>query len=425
MTLRPALRAVVAVLYGMRMLRLLLSALAAFAVACRVHGDPAPAAVYLTWQRDPTTTMTVHWLSGDDDPRDEIALVSGAQDEPAAVTGVHRPMPGAAAHVHTVELTGLRPGGEYRFRIAGRDEEHRFRTMPADASRPITFIDAGDVYYRAKIDGRLYREAAKRDPMFAVIGGDIVYDNGELSRGDRWIRWLDYWQRNMVTSDGRLIPMIVAIGNHEVKGRYDRTPAEAPFFYALFASPGPRGYTVLDFGSYMSLIVLDTGHTNPIEGAQAQWLEQVLAERGGVPHLFAVYHVPSHPSARDWNDDKCPSIRRHWVPLFERFGLDVAFEHHDHAYKRTHPIRDGGVDAAGVVYLGDGGFGANLRRPHPVAQTWYLARAEKVHSFTVTTIHGESREHYAVDPDGQIVDGSGSLFRREKGSRSPSSDAPP
>ncbi len=390
-----------------RLLLLLLAVLAVPGRGCAARPQPGPAAGYRTWQSGPTTTMTVHWLSRDDDPRDEIVF-AGLRGEPAAITGNHLRMPGAAAYVHTVELTGLEPGGDYRFRIAGRDEEHRFRTMPADASRPITFIDGGDMYYHAEIDGGLYREAAKRDPMFAVIGGDIVYDNGELSRGDRWIRWLDYWQRHMVTSDGRLIPMIVAIGNHEVKGRYDRTPAEAPFFYSLFASPGPRGYAVLDFASYMSLVVLDTGHTNPVEGAQALWLEQVLAERGRVPHLIAAYHVPSHPSVRGWDDDKCPLIRLHWVPLFERYGLDVAFEHHDHAYKRTHPIRDGQVDPAGVVYLGDGGWGANLRDPRPAGRTWYLARTEKVHSFTVTTIQGDAREHYAVDEDGRIVDRCGS-----------------
>ncbi len=362
-----------------------------------------PQAVYLTWQRDPTTTMTVHWLSAGVENDDVLAWTRRGEDAWRTAVGAHQPLPQSDRLLHTVELTDLEPGGDYVFRIDGDPGAYAFRTMPADAREPITFVVGGDAY-KERFDERIYIEAARTDPMFALIGGDIVYDNGEPGRLDRWFHWLNAWDEYMVTSDGRLIPMIVAIGNHEVVGRFDGTPAEAPLFYALFAWPGPAGCGVLDFGGYMSILVLDSGHTHPIAGAQTEWLERTLAERTDVEHLLATYHVPAFPSVRPYGGGKSPLIREHWVPLFERYGVDVVYENHEHAYKRTPLIRQERADLAGVLYLGDGAWGANVRNVHDPQSTWYLQRAASINHVIVTTIHGRMRSHQAVNDRGEVFD---------------------
>ena len=305
--------------------------------------------------------------------------------------------------MHTVGLTGLAPDRDYRCRIEGDAAVHAFSTMPADASEPITFVAGGDLY-KESFDKRMYVVVAARDPMFVVIGGDIAYDNGEPSRVSRWFHWLDAWDEYMVTSDGRLIPMVVAIGNHEVLGRYDQTPAEAPFFYSLFKWPGETGCNVLDFGEYMSIIALDSTHTHPVGGVQTQWLQRTLAERVHQPHVFVVYHVAAYPSVRSYDGPICALIREHWVPLFEQYGVDIVFENHEHAYKRTPLIRNGTTDPDGVLYLGDGAWGANLRSVHTPADTWYLDRAESIHHVIVVTIHGDERRFEAVDQYGTVFD---------------------
>ncbi len=362
-----------------------------------------PHGVYLSWQRDPTTTMSIHWLSRGEADVDAIAWAPRDRDMWRRVYGTRHPLPHSDRVVHTVELTGLEPDHDYRFRIDGDAAVHAFRTMPADASEPIIFISGGDLY-KESFDKRMYVVAAARDPLFAIIGGDIVYDNGEPSRVDRWFHWLDAWGEYMVTSDGRLIPMVVAIGNHEVFGRYDQTPAEAPFFYSLFAWPGETGCNVLDFGNYMSVIALDSTHTHPVAGAQTQWLQGTLAERVGTPHLLAVYHVPAYPSVRSYDGPICALIREHWVPLFEQYGVDIVFENHDHAYKRTPRIRNGTIDPRGVMYVGDGAWGAKIRTVHTPADTWYLDRAESVHHVIVVTIHGEQLRFEAVNEHGEVFD---------------------
>ncbi|MFQ5961908.1 MAG: purple acid phosphatase family protein [Candidatus Methylomirabilales bacterium] len=363
-----------------------------------------PPAVYLTWQHDPTTTMTVQWHS--DAGRDDFVQYQklGERVWHTAV-GTHHPMPHSDRVVHVVELTGLEPGTDYRFRFGEKSVAFTFRTMPRDARRPIRFVVGGDTMDPLDFLDEGFeatcRLAAQQEPMFAVIGGDIAYANGSPKRVKRWYRWLAGWKKYMVTSNGRLVPLLVAIGNHEVQGQYNQTPAQAPFFYSLFAMPGPRGYNVLDIGGYMSVVLLDSEHTHPIDGKQTDWLRRTLAGRQEVPHLFAVYHVPAYPSVRKFDNRVSTKVREHWVPVFEEFGVDVVFEHHDHAYKRTHPIRAGTIDAQGVLYLGDGGWGVLPRKPR---ERWYLAKTASTQHFILVRIDGRSRSFLAMDGDGQVID---------------------
>lgn len=363
-----------------------------------------PPAVYLTWQRDPTTSMTIQWHS---EAGRSDAVQYQRLDEMVwhTAVGSHHSMPHTDRIVHVAELTGLEPGADYRFRFGEDSVTFAFRTMPRDASKPIRFVVGGDTMEPLDMVDEWFeataRQAAKQDPMFAVIGGDIAYANGDPKLAKRWYRWLAGWKRHMVTSDGRLIPLLVTIGNHEVQGQFGQTSDKAPYFYSLFAMPGPQGYTVLDFGRYLSLVVLDSGHTHPIAGAQTEWLMRTLADRGDALHLFAVYHVAAYPSVYDLHNWESVKIREHWVPLFERYGLDVAFEHHDHAYKRTHAIRADRVDPRGVLYLGGGAWGVVPRRPH---DDWYLSKAASKRHFILVTIDSQSRRFLAIDDEGQIVD---------------------
>ncbi|MFQ5802430.1 MAG: fibronectin type III domain-containing protein [Candidatus Methylomirabilales bacterium] len=362
-----------------------------------------PPAVYLTWQHDPTTTMTIQWHSNGG--RDDGVQYQRLDERVWRTTrGSHHPMPHSGRTVHTAELTDLMPGTDYRFRFGENSVEFKFRTMPSDMSKPIRFAVGGDTMDGFDMLDEWYEETcrlvAKEDPMFTVIGGDIAYANGNGKLVKRWYRWLAGWKKYMVTSDGRLIPFVVAIGNHEVQGGFNQTPDKAPYFYSLFAMPGQRGYGVLDFGRYLSLVLLDSGHTHPIDGKQTDWLRRTLADRQDVPHLFAVYHVPAYPSVRNFDNGVSARIREHWVPLFEQFGVDVAFEHHDHVYKRTHPIRAHKVDPRGVLYLGDGAWGAMLRRPR---DRWYLAKTASKRHFSLVTV-GQSRSFLAIDSEGQIFD---------------------
>ena len=95
-------------------------------------------AVYLTWQNDPTTTMTIHWLTDEKSANNRVEYRKYAQQyvqQPAQLPpqqcaqeslpeqapwqtqeGKHAQLPkGVAFAIHTIELKGLEPDSVYSF----------------------------------------------------------------------------------------------------------------------------------------------------------------------------------------------------------------------------------------------------------------------------------------------------------------------
>jgi hypothetical protein len=308
--------------------------------------------------------------------------------------------------VFRAELTGLKPGTEYEFKVGNLPMSGKFRTMPSKATNSFTFVSGGDCDTNEHaVNNNML--AAKQDPMFALIGGDLGYDNGTSL--DHAYDFVHNYSRTMIDRQGRMIPMVVCIGNHEVNGGYGKTRNEAPFYFALHDGLyADKSYATLDFGDYLSLVLLDTGHCAKIDGEQTSWLDKELKERVDRSHVFAVNHVPSYPSHRKFEDDNGKEgtgagSRKHWCPLFERYNVDAVFEHHDHTFKRTYPMKDGMRNANGVVYLGDGSWG-KLRAPEPPEDRPYLAVASEAYHLTVHRLEGDKCHHVAMKEGGQVID---------------------
>src|SRR5262249_31612217 len=158
---------------------------------------------------------------------------------------------------------------------------YRFRTMPAKAADEIHFVSGGDCGVNAHTVANNV-QAARQDPMFALVGGDLGYDDGRSVEVS--LAFLRNYSRHMVGRAGRMIPLVAGIGTREARGGYNKPRSRAPFFYALFDGLYPEtGYAALDFGDYLSLVLLDSGHTSPIGGAQADWLEKTLRQRKDRP----------------------------------------------------------------------------------------------------------------------------------------------
>lgn len=385
-----------------------------------------PPGIYLSWLRDPTTTMTVQWHSYN---KDSIGSMSyGPLDGSGLETLTSNGHPMAFYEdrlVHTVEITGLEPDTEYRFRLNNLEGDkgsrfYKFRTMPAELNRPIRIAVGGDVR-RQNPDWmeNVNILARNLDPDFIVWGGDLAYSDGREDLLYTEIEFFDIIRETLVTHDGRFIPTVVGIGNHEVYlGRsYYRhvdqfgPPQDndewrellAPYFFNLWAFPGHPGYNYLDFGDYMTLVLPDTGHLNPIEGKQTEWLQEVLQRRKHIPHLIPVYHVPAYPSNRSFTG-RAAVIREHWVPLFEEAGVRIAFEHHDHTFKRTIPILNNEPHPDGIVYIGDGAWGVPTRAVHDPKETWYLEKASSERHFILLTIYGETQDAKVINENGTLID---------------------
>jgi acid phosphatase type 7 len=392
-----------------------------------------PGTLFLTWFRDPTTTMVIQWIgvrgeTSDTNvyynpvaPTNKFGFLSplvGWKAQPALT----RPYPLTDFKVFRVELTGLTPNTDYWFRIGKQSPTYRFRTMPAKANDTIHFVSGGDCGVNsATIANNI--QAARQDPMFAIIGGDLGYDNGKSVETS--MAFLKNYSKTMVGRDGRLIPLIACLGNHEVDGGYTKSRDKATFFFPLFEGLYPdTSYTTLDFGDYLSLVLLDSGHTSPIDGDQADWLAKTLKAREDHPNVFVVNHVPAYPSFRDPKPaavkegaEKKPGTgelqRQHWTPLFDKFRVPVVLEHHDHTFKRTKPLLDGLPNENGVLYLGDGSWG-RLRNPQKADPMHVMAKTSEDYHLSLHRIQGEERYHLALDSTGRIMD-VGRSGQRKKG----------
>jgi len=393
-----------------------------------------PVALFLTWQSDPTTTMTIDWhvLESEDRTFLEYRKLQGSWNGPLEATVIDFPY--SERTIHRVELIGLEPGSVYEFRFGESSKIYNFRTMPSDLSSPVRVAVGGDTMHRQRWMEKTSQQAMKHDIDFVLILGDLAYADAlppeqqrhrdpQTPRAEnQWYSFFEAYKNTLISDDYRVVPMVVTIGNHEVLGGYyfrdDRRPLDleykdtdewrqkaAPYFFSLFATPGLPGYNVLDFSDYMSLILLDSDHVTPV-GDQNPWLEQILKDRMHIPHVFPAYHVPAYPSVRDYNDRVQSTIRENWVPIFERNGIEVAFEAHDHAYKRTHPIRDGRIASNGIVYIGDGAWGTETREigSRQEHNAWYIAKAAPKRHFILMTLHGTHRHFKMISSTGEIID---------------------
>lgn len=363
--------------------------------------------VYVTAFRDPCTALEVHRLVAEGAV--VAKLVCGGVDGDArerSLDGVAVALPGTPQVIHRYLLDGLVPGATYRLAFNGV-EAARVRTVPGTMARPLRIATGGDTMHKPEWLAATARALAARDPDLVVLGGDLAYENGV--KGALVVTWIKTWAEAAHAPDGRVLPFVACIGNHEVVGHYGGNPAKAPYFFAMLPLDGVA-YHAVDVGPELSFLLLDTDHATRIPGAQTAWLAKALVDRVKRPTLIPVYHYPAWPTVKtpkggsDPSDDRVSVlVRKHWVPLFEQAGVRVALENDQHTYKRTVPLLDGKPDPAGITYLGDGAWGVAVRKPLPT-----LTRMAKVderrHGYLLTIAAGGRIGVEAIDEDGKVFD---------------------
>ena len=346
-----------------------------WAVALAAKAGEVPGTLFLSWERDPTTTMTAQWIRGPGlgersakGKEEQVQWRKAEGGEWKVLQTKTAPFPDPKKSglprwaVVKASWEGLEPGSEYVFRV-GDSPEMKFRTAPAKLEEGLTFAEGGDSDV-TEVAEEIYGVAAGQNPLFIHVGGDLAY-----SEGVDVAKEIAFWQmyhRAAKTRDGRLVPFVAGIGNHEVKGGYWQEGAtfaqmkeRAPFFYALFGGLYQTEEPVaLDFGNYLSLLLLDTGHITPME-RQTGWLEKNLEARSGVSWLFVSWHIACYPSARKWNSQPMSGFaREHWIPRIEKSRAAGVFNHHDHDLQR---VETEGKAGRKIMVFGNGAIGVEPR----------------------------------------------------------------
>jgi len=367
-----------------------------------------PRQVVLTWQGSTQTTMTITWRTDEQLPNPKVLYTSNPNadiDDYEEAFGSSETFEGTTAWINSVELTDLTPGTEYYVVIPHQihEERFKFRTAPEDPEE-VVFIAVSDFHLTGTSSGRSRRRTvmkaiADENPDFVIMVGDLWYhnenDNDDVNASVDG--FFDDLHEALITSDGRRIPVLPVEGNHDgiesfVSAGTIPAKENAPFYYNRFKLPGEEGCYVLQYGPDLTLIGLNSGHSIDNEGHHTEWLEQTLQQYQSSEWIIPFHHVGPYPCYRSVNDTYSTKVRTNWVPLYEQYGVDLVISGHDHAYKRTYPIRNNQIDYEnGIVYIGDGGSVSGLREPY--LDRWYIFEAASEYNFfklTMTKQAGKS-----------------------------------
>lgn len=383
-----------------------------------VRGGELPATLILSWDKDPCRTMTAQWLRGpglgeaptQDRPemiRWKKAGQGGWQTLPTESSPFPDPEKTGRPRWTLVRArwSGLEPGAEYIFQT-GDSPEAKFCTAPDKLGDGVTFVEGGDVDI-ADSSARMMTLGARQDPLFMSVGGDLAYGDGHDLK--REIAFWRQWHATARAPNGRVIPLVPGIGNHEVKGGYvqegatwEQMKSRAPFFYALFGGLYDKPEPVaIDFGSYLSLLLMDSGHVLPIS-AQTGWLQGNLEKRKHVPWVFASWHVSTYPSSRKWRGQKeIVQTREEWVPVLEQSDVTAVFTHHEHNLQR---VESEGKAGRKIPFLGNGAMGVEAR-PQNCEESKALTRAFAQSDYVnVVELRADGARVRSLGPEGQELD---------------------
>jgi len=202
---------------------------------------------------------------------------------------------------------------------------------------------SGDANQRAV--GLQMARLHRRDPVdLVILGGDNIYPSGDIALV---AASFEQPYRELIAAR---VPFHAVLGNHDIRTA-DGKPQLAYPGYGM----GGRFYTVRQ--GPVEFFLLDTNVTADWK-RQLPWLQDSL-RRSTAPWKVVVGHHPIYASGVYGND---PAAIRRLTPLFQRYGVALYINGHEHHYERS-------VALAGTTYLVVGGGGAHLRPVFPSSQT--------------------------------------------------------
>lgn len=255
------------------------------------------------------------------------------------------------------------------------------RLAPATAKngslRFLALADTGSGNANQRAVGERMAERHRLNPVdLVLLGGDNIYPDGNLIEVERTFQQP---YRELLAAG---VPFHAVLGNHDIRTEN----GDPQVRYRPFGMAG-RWYSLRR--GPVAFFLIDT-NANARWQHQMPWLKNALAA-SDAPWKVVVGHHPLY-SAGLYGDDPVAIARL--TPLFERHGVQLYINGHEHNYERTRVIR-------GTTYLTVGGGGAWLR---PVVANARSARAASTYSFAEITIQDERLRLHAWDSRGSRLD---------------------
>lgn len=330
---------------------------------------------------DSATSRTIVWQSEQEekDPFVEYRAL-GADGTPSGelwAQGARRnerfAEDGKTSWIHTVKLTGLRPGTAYQYRLGAGSRRGPWLSLKTPAGprfQALIFTDSQSARYDTwgKVAGSAWSRHGTAD--LALVLGDLV-DNGQQDA--QWRQWFRQ-AAPLVTS----IPVAPVLGNHETYTLdwQVRMPEAYTRFFPLPALPerwqrqyGSQFYS-FDVGEVHFTVVntqfRELEKFEPhLQEEQLAWLRQDLRQTRKkwkivLMHKDALQYGFKHrqtPRAEGFSDEG-----KIFLPVFDEFSVDAVLSGHLHSYRNRGHIRNFRRDASGPLYI-MAGLSGDVRYP--------------------------------------------------------------
>jgi hypothetical protein len=334
----------------------ILTALAVFCITCSLAAIRFPRALF---HHDASKQITLSW---DQQSGDFVAFEYSEgkiiNDTGAKTIKLSHSILAKGMNNHFVRFSCLKPETNYAFRIKdseGTSRTYYFTTAPDNPNVRLSFIAGGD-------SRSIRKTRVLGNKMVAKLKANAVLFNGDFTANDitkQWLEWFQDWELT-IASDGRITPMVITRGNHELSNKV---------LVNLFDVPDDKVLYDTQFGGTLLNVVCLNSEIRK-SGKQKRFLKSSLDEHKDYTWQIPQYHRPirSHVSFKKEMNDQY----RQFVPQFEKHeNVKLCLENDSHTSKCTWPIvsakgkeADEGFkrdDEKGIVYVGEGCWGAPLR----------------------------------------------------------------
>ncbi len=311
---------------------------------------------------------------------------------------------------YSLELDSLKAGTIYYFIVKddeGLSRRFYFETTPKEPDSKLLLIAGGDSRTQRKQRQEANLLVSKLKPHAILFAGDFTASDIP----HQWEMWFEDWELT-IGKDGRITPLVVARGNHEHSNGV---------MQKLFNVPNSKVAFNVEMGDHLlNVIALNTESKKK---SQTKFLSRTLNDHECYDWQIPMYHRPVRPHV-DYKPEGVDQYN-YWVPQFEKSkNTKLVIESDAHTCKRTWPIlkcdkqADGNCaegfvrdDAKGIVYIGEGCWGAPARWPND-PKPWTRDK-EQVYSFKYifvapnkievrTVLYMLSNEVKEVDPENRF-----------------------
>jgi hypothetical protein len=355
-------------------------------------GAPQPEQVHVQFGANAAQQVAVSWAAPAhvSKPRLRLGTASGGHglEVPAQERIYTEALTGETVWTYHATLDGLLPSTQYVYQVlhdGATPVPGMFRTAPRGRSRGFRFTSFGDQAIPAPVGtgigpntpnaGYIVPAVESLDPLFHLFNGDLCYANVSDAPVQTW---QSFFNNNARSAANR--PWMPSAGNHENEVSNGpqgylafQTRFEVPDngsadfrrnWYAFTVGPirvislnnddvclqdgGFSGFRRDHVPTYVSNG--DNPYINGYSsGAQRAWLERELAkaqQSDDIDWIVVCMHQVAMSSAHFNGADL--GIRQQWLPLFDKYGVDLVVAGHEHHFERSFPVR-GTLSGSGLL----------------------------------------------------------------------------